>query len=221
VIVKVCGMRYPDNRLALQQVPGVHWMGLILHPASPRAVPLEPLPEDLGEGPGSSPRQELRGHAPSSMQRVGVLVDESLERALQAASILRLDRLQLHGSESPAYCRQLRERCPLPLIKAFRIGPDFSFAACEPYHGICEHFLFDTAGARPGGNGLAFDWNLLSAYTGPTPFLLAGGLRPADAERLAAFRHAFWAGIDLNSGFESQPGRKDLSLLPPFLASLA
>ena len=69
-----------------------------------------------------------------------------------------------------------------------------------------------------GGSGQSFDWNILNAYAGQTPFLLSGGIRPESMDALKAFRHPRWEGIDLNSGFESAPGMKDAQALARFIA---
>ncbi len=89
-----------------------------------------------------------------------------------------------------------------------------------------SYFLFDTKARQPGGNGLQFDWSVLTAYDGDTPFLLSGGIGPADAERLLqafaldGFPRAKCLGIDLNSRFESAPAVKDVEALQQFLARL-
>jgi phosphoribosylanthranilate isomerase len=202
MIVKVCGMRDPDNMKGLQDLSGVHWMGMIFHASSPRSFNRAQLPAALRD---------------SALERVGVFVNQPLEAVRATARNFGLQRLQLHGSESPAYCRELSREWPL--IKAFRIDANVDWSQLAAYEDACTHFLFDTAGPQPGGNGQRFDWSLLSGYSGPTPFLLAGGIGPADATRLSAFRHPQWAGIDLNSGFEIRPGHKDLVQLQHFLQS--
>ena len=80
-----------------------------------------------------------------------------------------------------------------------------------------DYFLFDTKCAGYGGSGQRFDWNLLQSYQGETPFLLSGGIRPEMATDLQSFHHPRWAGIDLNSGFESAPGVKKAETLRSFL----
>ncbi|MBI1191571.1 MAG: phosphoribosylanthranilate isomerase [Bacteroidetes bacterium] len=200
MIVKVCGMRDPENIAGLQRLSGVQWMGMIFHAASPRAFNRAQLPAVLLD---------------TAIQRVGVFVDQPLEAVRATARNFKLHRVQLHGSESPEYCRELCREWPL--IKAFRVDAKVDWDRIAAYGDSCSHFLFDTAGPQPGGNGQRFDWSLLSGYSGPTPFLLAGGIGPGDASRLQAFQHPNWAGIDLNSGFEIRAGLKDLMQLEHFL----
>jgi len=204
VIIKVCGMRDPENMLGLQQVPGVQWMGLIFHPASPRSFNRAHWPASLHSLPPLSP-----------LERVGVFVNQPLAAVRATARNFALDRLQLHGDESPDYCRELAAEWPL--IKAFRPNQSIDWANVAAYGDCCTHLLFDTAGSQPGGNGQRFDWSVLQRYQGPAPFLLAGGLGPAALDALLAFQHPHWAGIDLNSGFEIRPGLKDLALLREFI----
>jgi phosphoribosylanthranilate isomerase len=220
VIIKVCGMRDPENMLGLQQVPGVQWMGLIFHPASPRSFNRAHWPASLHSSPHLSP-----------LERVGVFVNQPLAAVRATARNFALDRLQLHGDESLDYCRELAAEWPL--IKAFRLtqrtdgvldqpvhhrpNQSIDWALLSAYGDCCTHLLFDTAGSQPGGNGQRFDWSLLQHYQGPAPFLLAGGLGPAALDALLEFQHPYWAGIDLNSGFEIRPGLKDLALLREFV----
>ncbi|MCD8282137.1 MAG: phosphoribosylanthranilate isomerase, partial [Prevotella sp.] len=77
-------------------------------------------------------------------------------------------------------------------------------------------FLFDTRSTFAGGSGEKFDWSILRRYAGGTPFLLSGGIGPADAERITRFRHPQFIGIDINSCFETAPAVKDISKLKDF-----
>ena len=109
------------------------------------------------------------------------------------------------------------------LIKAISVSSRDDIATYKGYEGIVDYFLFDTKAQLPGGNGTQFDWSVLTAYDGPTPFLLSGGIGPDDAERLHALRllDGFpmekCAGIDLNSRFEVAPALKDVDVLQKFL----
>ena len=85
---------------------------------------------------------------------------------------------------------------------------------------FCDYFLFDTACSGYGGSGKTFNWNILQAYRGKTPFLLSGGLRPGSLSSLLQFKHEQWAGIDLNSGFETAPGLKDAAAVHTFINQL-
>lgn len=171
-------------------------LGFIFSPKSPRYV---------GEVLDPAQVRSLPAH----IGRVGVFVDEALA-SLQASSIAYgLDYAQLHGSETPAYCQQVRA-LGLKVIKAFSVGPGFDFAATTAYAPVADLFLFDTKGEQPGGNGTAFDWQLLHAYQGPVPFLLAGGLGPDKLPELLHLHHPFLQGFDFNSQLETAPGLKDV-----------
>ena len=90
-------------------------------------------------------------------------------------------------------------------------------ARARDYEGAVDLFLFDTYGPTQGGSGRQFDWSVLDAYDGNTPFLLSGGIGPDDAARIRAFRHPQFAGVDLNSRFETEPGLKDVERLRAFI----
>lgn len=199
MIIKVCGMREAEN-IRQAETLGIDLMGFIFWPKSSRYVNHRPA------------------YLPSQTKRVGVFVDESLENVLQTASDYALDYLQLHGHESPDYCRQLKD---YSIIKAFNIATPADFGQTLPYEGVVDIFLFDTKGPSVGGNGKKFDWSLLTHYSGRTPFLLSGGIGPDDAASLMAFHHEQCIGIDLNSRFEQSPGLKDIGLLRRFLSQLS
>lgn len=201
--VKVCGMREPNN---IQSVAALSpdYMGFIFHPASPRYV--------------ADPSATITAKAHPSIQKVGVFVDVDLEEVLGKVAVYGLDMVQLHGSESPGFCAAVSGF--VPVAKAFRVDADFDFGMTTGYEAACDLFVFDARGAAPGGNGIQYDWNLLQAYTGSTPFLLSGGIGPKDAAAVAQFSHQRFAGIDLNSGFEKAPANKDAALLEAFLEAL-
>jgi len=197
-IIKVCGMREAEN-IRETEALGIDLMGFIFWPKSSRYVSKKP------------------DYLPTNCKRVGVFVDEDIEQLRRIADDYALDYIQLHGSESPDYCTQLKGR---KLIKAFNIATADDLILTKPYEGLVEYFLFDTKGKSVGGNGEKFDWSILSAYDGNTPFLLSGGIGPDDAERVKAFHHPKCIGIDLNSRFEIAPGLKDVAALRRFLTHL-
>ncbi|MEM7037774.1 MAG: tryptophan synthase subunit beta, partial [Bacteroidota bacterium] len=138
----------------------------------------------------------------------------SLDTILEKTELYGLDYVQLHGDESPGFCAAVDGF--VPVIKAFRVGEGFDFEALGKYEAACSYFLFDTKGKNYGGNGTKFDWDLLNGYAGSTPFLLSGGIGPEDAEIVRAFEHPRMAGVDLNSGFEMEPGLKDIAKVKEF-----
>ena len=108
-------------------------------------------------------------------------------------------------------------RDSIATIKAFNIATIDDLTQTSAYTGVADYFLFDTKGKSVGGNGEKFDWDILQHYHGQTPFLLTGGIKPTDAEKVRAFHHPQFAGIDLNSGFETSPAMKDPALLSTFI----
>ena len=199
--VKVCGMRDAENIREVEAL-GIDMMGFIFYPKSSRYV---------------SERPE---YLPTKCKRVGVFVDEDIENIKKIADDYALDFIQLHGHESPEQISHLN--CQLStvncqLIKAFNIATKEDLDATAPYAGLVDYFLFDTKGKNVGGNGEKFDWSILDAYNGDTPFLLSGGIGPDDAERIIDYHHPKCIGIDLNSRFEIEPGIKDILELKTFL----
>ena len=125
----------------------------------------------------------------------------------------------LHGNETPEDCHALQKR-GYSLIKAFQIATACDLEQTTNYEGRVDYFLFDTKCNSYGGSGKQFDWSVLEAYRGKTPFLLSGGIRPESAGAIRSFRHPRLAGIDLNSGFEIEPGLKDIGKLKEFLKAI-
>lgn len=197
MIVKVCGMRQPENIREVERA-GADWMGFICYQRSPRFVSSTPF------------------YLPVQSKRIGVFVNADYETIITRASELRLDYLQLHGSESPALCQKLRAK-GFRLIKAFSFRSSSEVERTNEYVPYCDYFLFDTPCREYGGSGRSFDWNILSSYHGNTPFLLSGGICPESLEALSGFHHPAWAGIDLNSGFETAPAHKDVAKLKHFI----
>ncbi len=203
MIVKVCGMKYAENIREVDAL-GIDWMGFIFYEKSPRFA-------------GTVPPSYL----PKNCRRVGVFVNSELAFIRSMVHAYALDFIQLHGNESPEFCKELMESVPaVQLIKAFSIASSADLGKTSLYEGIVQYFLFDTATKAYGGSGRSFDWTVLEAYHGHTPFLLSGGIGPETVQALAAFRHPLWCGIDLNSRFETAPGKKDAALLKTALDAL-
>ena len=201
MIVKVCGMREKENIRAVAALP-IDWMGFIFYPPSPRHTDGTLLADP--------------SLLPKGIRRVGVFVNATLEEVMERADECHLDLLQLHGDESPEYCHALQKR-GYSLIKAIRVRTEKDCSRAKTYDKRVDYLLFETPCAGFGGSGKQFDWSLLERYEGETPFLLSGGIRPESAEALLAFHHPRFAGIDLNSGFETAPGKKDPERLADFL----
>ena len=199
-LIKVCGMRDADNIRQIEQL-GVNMIGFIFYSKSPRCI------------------CEIPGYLPVHAKRVGVFVNESKENIFMYADRFSLDYIQLHGEESPEYCRSLR-LSGLQIIKTFSISMPKDLLAINAYDGICDYYLFDTRTPQYGGSGNQFDWNILHHYTGSTPFFLSGGINPYSAKAIREFHHPQFAGIDINSRFEVSPGVKDTERIERFLQEL-
>ena len=199
MIRKVCGMREAGNIREVEAL-GIDWMGFIFWAHSARNVSLKP------------------DYLPSRCKRVGVFVNAPMAFIREKVREFGLDILQLHGGEDADFIRQLRTELPsLSVVKALNVAREEDLEQSKRYEGLCDYFLFDTKAEKVGGNGKAFDWDILHSYKGNTPFLLSGGIGPDDKERLRAFPHPQMAGIDLNSRVEIRPAVKDIHLLTSFL----
>lgn len=203
--IKVCGMKFSDNREQLELLP-IDLFGFIFHPPSPRYV-------------GEMDMDETMALMSTTKWKAGVFVNADENQILQYAARFGLSHIQLHGNESPDQCMNLK-MSGLQVIKAFRVDRDFDFGITETYAGKSDYLLFDTRAEQPGGTGRKFDWGILKGYQGNTPFFLSGGIGPSDAGAIREFRHPALYGIDLNSGFEVMPGMKNPELLREFLYQL-
>ena len=198
-------MRDPENISGIvAALPD--FIGFIFYPKSKRFVGFEPSAEVL----------EV---IPESVKKVGVFVDETPERVLEICRNWNLNVAQLHGNETPEYCRQIRET-GITVFKAFSVDEQFKFEKLKAYSGICDCFLFDTKGQLPGGTGHKFNWQLLENYQADAPFFLSGGIGPEDLEAIRSFDHPQLFGLDINSGFEISPAMKDVEKVKRFIIEL-
>lgn len=156
---------------------------------------------------------------PKDIRKVGVFVNETTGYITSLAREYGLDTVQLHGKESPEDCLALKNE-GFTVIKVFGIGEAMKWDITDAYTAVCDLFLFDTASSSHGGTGRRFDWSVLEGYSGDTPFLLSGGIGPENVEELQLFSHATFAGVDVNSRFETAPGIKDAGLLGQFVSRL-
>jgi phosphoribosylanthranilate isomerase len=205
MLIKVCGMRQPDNIRALQSLP-VHFMGLIFHEKSPRNV-TKKIPVPLLN-------KEM-------IPRIGVFVDKPIDFIAQKISDYRLAGVQLHGKETPQFCEKLRNKFPeIYVFKAFSVDKEFDFSVTKPYENIANFLIFDTKGENAGGNGVSFDWTLLKKYEGSVPFFLSGGIREADAAPILYLAFPYLVGVDINSRFETEPAFKDMEKINNFISAM-
>ncbi|MBQ6964331.1 MAG: phosphoribosylanthranilate isomerase [Bacteroidaceae bacterium] len=204
MIVKVCGMRDTDNIRQIDELGCVDWMGFIFYPHSPRFV------------------SEIPTYLPQHCKRVGAFVNEPIQDILERVKTFGFNIIQLHGNETPDYCKQLRSciNKEVKIIKMIPITIPSDLDETKRYEGIVDYFLFETRCSIYGGCGKQFDWNILEGYKGHIPFLLTGGIKPTDAEKVLSFHHPQFVGIDLNSKFETAPAIKDPMLLRTFLSQI-
>ena len=205
--IKVCGMTKVDQLKKLEEM-GVDFDGLIFHKPSPRYV-LNGIANAY-----------LLKNENLKIKRVGVFVNESINTVLDTAKEWELDMVQLHGDESPDFCKEIKS--VVNTTKAFRVGASISFSEIDSYKNVVDHFLFDTMGERYGGTGIQFDWDLLSSIEINHSFFLSGGIGSADVDKINEFckRTTSLYALDLNSKFEIAPGIKDMERLSMFLSSI-
>ncbi|SHJ26251.1 phosphoribosylanthranilate isomerase [Arenibacter nanhaiticus] len=200
--LKVCGMKYHDNMLAVANLQP-DYMGYIFWEPSSRYFN------------GSMPK------IPDNIKKVGVFVDASLADIRKTIATYDLQAVQLHGKESPDFCKALSATAlGIEIIKVFSIKDDFDFQMLTPYEKVCDYFLFDTKGKLPGGNGYTFSWEVLQDYPSTKPYFLSGGIGLEEADKVADFLNRpeseYCYAIDVNSKFEIKPGEKDIALLKAF-----
>lgn len=209
VTVKICGVTDPEA-VAAVNAAGVEMVGFNFVPASVRYVTARQAAE------------LARALAPG-IARVAVVMDPD-DAALDALlDAFAPDMVQLHGGETPERTAALRARTGLPVIKALAVADAGDLARAADYAEAADWLLFDAKppksrpGALPGGNGLAFDWALLAQNPPAGRWLLSGGLTPANVTEAVRMTRA--RAVDVSSGVESAPGRKDPRLIEAFAAA--
>ncbi len=190
--IKVCGMREMAE-VAAVVAAGVDAIGLIFVKQSPRYIDPDRA-------------RDIVKSLPPFVDAVGVFVDQEAAAVNEIARYCGLSKVQLHGAESPAYCAEMICR----VMKVFRVRESTTREDLAPYAEVVSGFLFDTFHEKAvGGTGQTFDWGLLEKLSPPRPVVLAGGLTPENVGE--AVRQARPFAVDLNSGVESAPGRKDIA----------
>ncbi|MCF6296475.1 MAG: phosphoribosylanthranilate isomerase [Flavobacteriaceae bacterium] len=158
---------------------------------------------------------------PKNIKKVGVFVDADVEEVLSKIEKHNLDAIQLHGDESPEFCKIFKN---VEVIKVFPVGETFDFKMLDPYENVCNYFLFDTKGKEKGGNGVVFDWKLLEKYPSKKPYFLSGGIGLNEIDKVLSFlrrqKSKYCYAIDVNSKFELKAGLKDLEKLTNFIKQL-
>lgn len=203
--VKICGLRERAD-IAAAVAWGAAYVGFVFFPPSPRF---------LTAGAAAA----LAAEVPPGVAKVALVVDADDATLDAIVAAVPLDMIQLHGREPPARVAEVRARHGLPVMKALGVADAGDLAPVAAYEAVADQILVDAKPPKgsvlPGGNGLAFDWRLIAGRRWARPWMLAGGLTPAnlaEALRLTGARQ-----VDVSSGVESAPGVKDQGLIRAFL----
>lgn len=193
-LLKVCGLANPHNiREVVKLQP--HYIGFVFYHSSLRNA-------------SHSLTHEFAMSLPASIKKVGVFVDDSMDRITNYIAMYNLDYVQLHGKEDSAYCAELKKCCGV--IKAFGVDRQFDFRSTAQYEQACDFFLFDTKTPQHGGSGARFDHSLLEQYGGKTEFFLGGGLSEKNIAEAHQKKMKKLHALDVNSRIEIAPGVKDI-----------
>ena len=207
--VKICGLSERRDVEAAVRA-GAAYVGFVFFPKSPRNVSV-------------AQAADLAVAVPPGVAKVALTVNAD-DAALDAIiDRVPLDMLQLHGADSPERVSDVRARYGLPVMKAVGVAGAADLAALDAFGRVADQLLVDAkppeGAALPGGNGLSFDWRLIAGRRWPVPWMLAGGLTPenvAEAVRLTGARQ-----VDVSSGVETAPGRKDDVRIAAFLKAVS
>jgi phosphoribosylanthranilate isomerase len=202
--IKFCGLtRRSDAERALEV--GAWAVGLIFYPRSPRRVEM-------------AAAADIAGVCKRRAELVGVFVNPTLEYVVQTAEALDLTMIQLHGDEGPAFCSETARRTGAKVIKAARVRNRADIQALGPFH-TDFHLLDSYAPGLPGGTGETFAWDLARAHGRSVPVILSGGLTPDNVGEAIATVRPF--AVDVATGVEFSPGRKDPTKLEAFARAVA
>ncbi len=204
--IKICGITTTEQGVEIARL-GATDLGFICVPSSPRHLKLIQLQSIVAELAGV-------------VNTVGVFADFSVATVVQVVTLANLDTVQLHGSESVAFCQELRQALPhTEIIKAGRIRNSGDLALIQTYSPVVDGLLLDAYHPNAlGGTGQTLDWEQLVAFQPSIPWLLAGGLTPENIS--TALSQLQPDGIDLSSGVEVSPGNKNLDLVQRLFVNL-
>jgi phosphoribosylanthranilate isomerase len=192
--LKVCGITTSEDIMELIPLK-ISRLGFIFYHMSKRYVYGKLIEDGLKE-------------IPKHIKKTGVFVNAEIAEIEQIIDQYHLDCIQLHGDESPEFCKHFRTKTEV--IKAISIQDVSSFETTKLYLDACDLLLFDTQSKHYGGTGKTFDWQWLEAYNSDKPFYLSGGISLENVEEIKKIKHEKLIGIDINSKFEIRPGIKDI-----------
>jgi phosphoribosylanthranilate isomerase len=199
VRVKICGITNLDDA-AEAVLLGAWAIGLIHYAKSPRAC-------DPAEAVAIAAAYRRK------CEVVGVFVNPELEEVAKAVEAANLTMVQLNGAEGPQFCAEVARRTGVKVIKAIHVSSAAEIHGAEAYR--TDFHLFDKRGRGLwGGTGESFDWGLLRRHNSEVPAIVAGGLRPDNVAAAIALTHPY--AVDVASGVEAEPGRKDHAAMAAF-----
>jgi phosphoribosylanthranilate isomerase len=198
VRVKVCGVTNLEDALAAVEA-GAHALGFVFAPSRRQIDP--------------ETASRIISHLPPLVTRVGVFVDAPLDRVRGVMAECALDLAQLHGEETPEYCEELSPRA----VKAFRVRDDGVLSELPRYR-LAAYLLDSYVAGVPGGSGRTFDWEIALQARKIGPIILSGGLNPDNVRQ--AIQKVRPYGVDVSSGVESVPRKKDPAKLQAFLKAV-
>ena len=201
--VKICGVSDPADARRVADL-GAWALGMIFWPQSPRACAL-----DTADAIGAELQRRL--------ELVGVFVNATLDEIAETADRCNLSVVQLHGDEGPAYCREVARRTGAKVMKAVRVRDAAQLHDLQRFH--TDFHLLDAYSPRtPGGTGETFDWELARRHPRTPPVVLSGGLDPDNVGLAVETARPF--AVDVASGTEAAPGRKDPAKLTAFVRAV-
>src|SRR5246127_2784022 len=205
LIVKICGLSTPET-LDVAVEAGADMVGFVFFPPSPRHLGLDTA-------------RALGKHVRRRAVKVALTVDADDATLANIVEALQPDILQLHGSETVARLRDIKQKFGLPVMKAMAVEPPADLASLPGYVAVADRILFDARApkeaTRPGGLGAVFDWHVLENLDLKLPFMVSGGLNAGNVAEAVRVTRAH--GVDISSGVERAPGVKDVEMIREFI----
>ena len=205
LIVKICGLSTRET-LDVALDAGADMVGFVFFPPSPRHVSLE-MAREFGK------------QAKRRASKVALTVDADDATLSNIVETLQPDLLQLHGKETVARLRDIKQKFGLPVMKAIAVESAADLAGLPGYADVADRILFDARApkeaTRPGGLGAVFDWHVLERLELKLPFMVSGGLHADNVAEAVRVTRA--GGVDVSSGVERTPGHKDPDMIRAFI----
>jgi phosphoribosylanthranilate isomerase len=205
LIVKICGLSTPET-LDVALDAGADMVGFVFFPPSPRHLDFDTA-------------RELGKHAGHRAVKVALTVDADDATLASIVEVLQPDILQLHGRETVARLRDIKQKFGLQVMKALAVETAADLASLPVYAAVADRILFDAVApkeaTRPGGLGAVFDWHVLENLDLELPFMVSGGLNAGNVAEAVGVTRA--GGVDVSSGVERTPGIKDPEMIRSFI----